>query len=93
MERIVSFIIIFDILSLATGIVAAWLWYKASARSTRRVECGEHFDFHDFNRLVVAFNRQSILNRRAALATALSILCVAGKFAVDLVMQLMAKMS
>jgi hypothetical protein len=93
MGFIVSFTVIFDILSLATGILAAWLWYKASARSTRRVEISEQFDFHDFNRLVVAFNRQSILNRRAALATALSVLCIAGKFAFDLIMQLMAKLS
>jgi hypothetical protein len=91
MEFIVSIIIIFDILSLVTGIVAAWLWYKASARSTRRMKSNEHFDFHDFNRLVVAFNRQSILNQRAAFATALSIFCVAGKFAVDLVTQLAGK--
>jgi hypothetical protein len=88
-----TFLIIFDAVSLIAALIAAWLWYKASFRGTRRVKHGETFDFHDFNRLVVAFNRQNILNRRAALATALSVLCIAGKFAIDLVMQLIAKLS
>jgi hypothetical protein len=48
------------------------LWFKASMGRMRRVSASEKVDHQDLNRLVVAFNRTQILNRRAALATAVA---------------------
>jgi hypothetical protein len=74
-------IAILDVIAMLTAFAAAWLWWQASCSTLRRVEKTEEFDYHDFNRLIVAYNRTQILNSRAALATALSALCVAGRFA------------
>jgi hypothetical protein len=74
-------IVFLDIAAMVTALAAAWLWWQASHSTLRRVEKTEAFDYHDFNRLIVAYNRTQILNSRAALATALSALCVAGRFA------------
>ena len=74
-------ILILDIIAMVTAFAAAWLWWQASCSTLRRVDKKEEFDYHDFNRLIVAYNRTQILNSRAALATALSALCVAGRFA------------
>ena len=84
-----ALLLILDLVALLSALFAAWLWYRASRRQTRRVEQTEKLDFHDFNRLVVAFNRASILNRRAAIATAISALCLAAKLAADFVADLL----
>ncbi|MGQ0456639.1 MAG: hypothetical protein ACT4OU_06220 [Hyphomicrobium sp.] len=77
-------ILALDIASLVTALAAAWFWYLASGKSIRRLQRTEEIDYHDFNRLVVAFNRTQQLNARAALITAVSALCVAARFAAGL---------
>ncbi|PPC88047.1 MAG: hypothetical protein CTY31_08160 [Hyphomicrobium sp.] len=78
-------IMVLDIASLLTALAASWLWYQASGRSIRRLHRFEEIDNHDFNRLVVAFNRTQQLNARAAMMTAISALCVAARFATSMV--------
>ncbi len=73
-----------DVIALASALVAAWLWYRASSNVVRRVEKGEELDHRDLNRIVVAINRTQILNRRAALATAISAFAFAAKTANDM---------
>lgn len=73
-----------DILAIGTALVAAWLWYRAGNCPTRRISLTETIDAQDFNRVITAINRAGALNRRAALATAVSALAVALKFAHDL---------
>jgi hypothetical protein len=75
---------VLDLLALLSALIAAWLWYKASSNSVRRIDKDESLDHQDFNRLVVMMNRTQLLNRRAALATAASALAIALKFADDL---------
>ncbi len=72
-----------DLLALCSALAAAWLWYLASRNRVRRVERAEQVDHLDYNRLVVAMNRSQILNGRAAMATAISALAIALKFAHD----------
>ncbi len=73
-----------DLVALASAVAAAWLWYRASSNVVRRIEKDEEIDNRDLNRIVVAINRTQILNRRAALATAVSALAFAAKTANDL---------
>jgi hypothetical protein len=77
--------LILDALAIATALLAAWWWYLAGARPLRRVSRFEALDAADLNRIVTAINRAAILNRRAALAAALSAICIALRFAADLV--------
>ncbi len=73
-----------DVIALVSALIAAWLWYRASSNVVRRVEKDEEIDHRDLNRIVVAINRTQILNRRAALATAVSAVAFAAKMANDL---------
>jgi hypothetical protein len=73
-------IAILDLLALISAAASAYLWFAASGRSLRRVSSVEAIDEHDINRLIVAFNRNQILNGRAALATGISTLVVALRF-------------
>lgn len=75
-----------DILAILAALAASILWYNAGARPVRRISKFETLDAADLNRLVVAMNRSAILNRRAALATAASTLCLALRFAASLVL-------
>lgn len=77
-------IIALDTLAMLSALAASWFWYSASRSNMRRLSQGEEIDHHDFNRLVVSFNRTQILNSRAALASAVSALLVAGRFAAGL---------
>jgi hypothetical protein len=61
-----------DILTIGATGLAAWLWYRASGSTVRRVARDEVLDAADLNRIIVAINRAQILNTRAALATAVS---------------------
>lgn len=61
-----------DILTIGATGLAAWLWYRASSSTVRRVARDEVLDAADLNRIIVAINRAQILNTRAALATAVS---------------------
>lgn len=76
---------ILDALALVSALVAAFLWWKASCNHVRRISVTEQLDAQDFNRIVIAINRTQLLNRRAAIATAMSALAIALKFAHDLV--------
>jgi hypothetical protein len=73
-----------DLAALASALVAAWLWFTASRRQVRRISYHETLDAADFNRIVTALNRAQVLNSRAAIATGVSALCVALRFALDL---------
>ena len=75
---------LFDVLGLVTAAAAAWFWYLSGSRRLRRVSRFEDLDAADLNRIVIAFNRASILNRQAALAAAASAAALAFRFAVDL---------
>jgi hypothetical protein len=74
-----------DTLALVSALAAAYLWWKASDNQVRRISLTEELDARDFNRMVIAINRSQLLNRRAAIATAVSALAIAMKFAHDLV--------
>ncbi len=76
---------IFDLLALISALAAAFLWWKASCNHVRRIRLTEKLDAQDFNRIVIAMNRSQLLNRRAAIATAVSALAIAMKFGHDLV--------
>ena len=73
-----------DLLSIAAGLLAAFFWHRAARQRLRRVSRTEVLDAADINRIVTSINRNNILNRRAALATAFSALCLAGRSAVSL---------
>jgi hypothetical protein len=77
--------LILDTLGIATALLAAWWWYLAGTRRLRRVSRWETLDAADLNRIVTTINRNNILSCRAALAAAASALCVALRFAVDLI--------
>ncbi len=80
----VTFFTLLDIAAIATSLVAAALWYQAGARTVRRISRNETLDAADLNRMVVAMNRNAILNRRAALASAALATCFALRFAASL---------
>jgi hypothetical protein len=67
-----AFAIILDLAAIIASFVAAWFWYQASKQVMHRVTIHEEFDYHDLNRVIVAFNRSGIRNRRAALASAIA---------------------
>jgi hypothetical protein len=73
-------------MALSSALLAAWLWFKASSTSVRRISRDEDLDHQDFNRIVTAINRTQFLNRRAALATAASALAIAAKLAHDMIL-------
>ncbi len=74
-----------DILVIATTLLAAWLWFQASGRSLRRLSKHEELDASDLNRIVTAYNRAALLNRRAALATAAAAVLAGLRWALGLV--------
>jgi uncharacterized SAM-binding protein YcdF (DUF218 family) len=78
---------ILDALALASAMLAAWLWFRASSYRVRRVSKAEELNHLDLNRIVTSINRAQVLNRRAALATGVSALAIACKFAHDLLMK------
>jgi hypothetical protein len=67
-----GFVLVLDLLIIATALASAWLWWAASRHRVRRVSRDEELDAADINRLVTALNRTQILSARAALATALA---------------------
>jgi hypothetical protein len=77
-------VLLLDVFGIATAVLAAWLWYTASRRRLRRISRFEILDSADLNRIVTTINRSSLLNSRAALATAVSAGCLALRFAADL---------
>jgi hypothetical protein len=85
---LIKLLIIFDLLAIGAAVTAAWLWFKASAREQRRITADEDITSADLNRLVTAYNRSNLLNRRAALATAFSAIFLALKIMADLAITL-----
>jgi hypothetical protein len=77
-------ILALDILAMIAAFLSSALWFMASGKSLRRVQRGESIDEHDMNRIITAFNRNQILNGRAALATAVSAIAEALRFLVQL---------
>jgi hypothetical protein len=78
-------VLVLDALGVATALLAAWWWYLAGTRRPHRVSRLAALDAADFNRIVTAINRNGVLSCRAALAAAVSAVCVAMRFGVDLV--------
>lgn len=76
--------LLLDLVALTSGLLASWLWYLSGRRRVRRVSYTESIDAADLNRLVVAINRTSILNARAALAAALSSACLAVRLGIGM---------
>jgi hypothetical protein len=72
-----------DLLALLSALTAAWLWFRASSYRIRRIRKTEELNWLDLNRIVSAINRSQLINRRAALATAVSALAIALKFTHD----------
>jgi hypothetical protein len=83
------FVVILDTAALLSALAAAWLWFKASSNTVRRIALDEELNAQDFNRIVVSINRSQLLNRRAAMATAISACAIAAKFGADLVTALL----
>ena len=76
-------IVALDVVAMLAAFASALLWFMASGRSLRRVYKGEVLDEHDVNRIITAFNRNQILNGRAALATGISAVAVGLRFLVQ----------
>lgn len=74
-----------DLAALLSALAAAILWFRASGTTVRRISLKEELDAQDFNRIVTAMKRSQLLNRRAAMATAISALAIAAKYAHELV--------
>jgi hypothetical protein len=72
-----------DLAAILASAIAAWLWWRASRSRAHRMTIHDDFDYHDINRLVVAFNRAAIRNENAALASALAAAIVAVVLAVS----------
>ena len=81
-------ILLLDLLSIATALGAAWLWYAAGRHRVRRISRFEELDSADLNRIVIAINRSNLLNSRAALAAAASAATLALRFATNLLANL-----
>lgn len=76
-----------DLLIVVAAAASAWFWWAATVRPVRRVSRHEVIDYADLNRLVVALNRTAILNRRAAIATALATSLGAIRLGLDVVLR------
>jgi hypothetical protein len=83
MEQLLNDVGIFlDFATIIASALAAWFWYLASIQTIHRVHATETFDYHDLNRIIVAINRNSIRNRRGALASAVAAALLAVNLAV-----------
>ncbi len=77
-----------DLLALLSALAAAWLWFRASSFHLRRGEKSEELNSLDLNRVILGINRSQKVNRRAAMATAISALAIAFKLAHDILIAL-----
>ena len=59
------------------ALAATWPWFAASRSHLRRVSRFEKLDAADINRIVVAINRNQLLNARGALVACASALLTA----------------
>jgi hypothetical protein len=83
----VLFLRSFDVLIMATALLASWLWLQASRQRLRRLSRLEELDAADMNRIVVSINRTQMLNARAALASAAAAGLTGVRFAIDALSQ------
>lgn len=74
-----------DLALVASAALSGLFWYLASRRHVRRISRCEILDFRDINRLIVAFNRTQLLNRRAAMATSATALLAVIRLCLDIV--------
>jgi hypothetical protein len=81
----ISPIIALDLAIVACAAASGLFWYIASRRQMRRISRSEVLDSMDFNRIIVAFNRAQILNRRAALATSATGMLAAVRLCLDMI--------
>jgi hypothetical protein len=77
--------ILLDLAIVACAATSGLFWYLASRRQVRRISRSEVLDSRDFNRLIVAFNRAQLLNRRAAMATSATGILAAIRLCLDIV--------
>jgi hypothetical protein len=78
-------IFVVDVAALLASLSAAWLWFRASGRTVRRISYREVLDAADYNRIVTALNRTQLLNGRAAAASGVAALLVGLRLFIDLV--------
>jgi hypothetical protein len=76
-------VVALDLGAMLCALAAAWFWLAASRARLRRVSRFEALDAADINRIVVAINRNQLLNARAALAAGASALMAALRFGLD----------
>jgi hypothetical protein len=74
-----------DFAAVLATVLAAYLWFIASGERIRRVSKTEEINSLDLNRIIVTMNRTQMLNARAALASAMAALIVAGRLLMDIV--------
>ncbi len=78
-------LIALDLAIVACAALSGLFWYLASRRQVRRISRSEILDSRDLNRLIVAFNRAQLLNRRAAMATSAIGFLAAVRLCLDIV--------
>jgi hypothetical protein len=78
-------IVALDLAIVACAALSGLFWYLASRRQVRRTSRSEDLDSRDINRLIVAFNRAQLLNRRAAMATSATGMLAAIRLGIDIV--------
>jgi hypothetical protein len=76
-------VIALDLAIVACAALSGFFWYLASRRQVRRITRSEVLDSRDMNRLIVAFNRAQLLNRRAAMATSVTGFLAAIRLSLD----------
>ena len=77
-------VIALDLAIILCAAASGLFWYLASRGQVRRISRSERLDSRDINRIVVAFNRAQLLNRRAALATSATGMLAAVRLSIDL---------
>lgn len=78
-------VVALDLAIVACAALSGLFWYLASRRQVRRISRREVLDSGDINRLIVAFNRAQLLNRRAAMATSATGMLAAIRLWLDIV--------
>jgi len=80
-----TLIVALDLAIIMCATTSGLFWYLASRRQVRRIGRSEILDSRDINRIIVAFNRAQILNRRAAFATSATATLAAVRLGLDLI--------
>lgn len=80
-----ALIVALDLAIIVCAAASGLFWYLASRRQVRRISRSEVLDYRDINRIIVAFNRAQILNRRAAFATSATGMLAAVRLCLNLI--------